>query len=112
MRYVPSLPPAVSPVDTEARKQVGQARAVRRVTEPAVPPIVITHYRRMGEAGAGAQALQPAVERRVLADRRQFCRRLLKAWDKFPLLNSRGGPERRRRNRRQADFRTNVDEQV
>lgn len=111
MRYVPSLPPAVSPVDTEARKQVGQARAVRPVSEPAIPPIVISHYRRTGEAG-GPQPVQPPVERRTLADRRQICRRLVNGRDKFPQLDSRGEKERRRRNRRRADVRTNVDEQV
>lgn len=112
MRYVPSLPLPVSPLDTEGRKQVDPARAVRPVTTPVVPPIVITHYRHTGEADAGARSAPPRLERRSVAERRNLCRRFVRGRDKLPLLNSRAGLERRRNNRRQADFRTNVDEEI
>lgn len=114
MRYVPSFPPPVSPLDTEGVKPVGHARPVRPVTKPATPPIVFTHYRRKGEAGVEEQAaLAPASRRSELElDRRSVCRRIGKERDKLLLLDSRAELERRRRNRRQADFRTNIDEEI
>ena len=111
MRYVPSIPPLVSPADTEGVKLVERARPVRPVSRPIVAPIVITHYRRPAEAGAEGRADEDAEHRRAETDRRIFCRRVDKERDKL-LLDSRADQERRRNNRRQADIRTNVDEEI
>lgn len=108
MRYVPSIPPPASPPDTEGVKPVFHARAVRPVGKPVVAPIVFTHYRRVGEAQTGRA---PAVRRSEM-DRRTVCRRIGKEHGKLLLLDSRALLERRRNNRRQADFRTNVDEEI
>lgn len=110
MRYVPSIPPPVSPADTEGVKLVERARAVRPVSRPVVAPIVITHYRRPAEAGA-EERVEEGVEHRTETDRRSFCRRIGKERDKL-LLDSRADQERRRNNRRQADIRTNIDEEI
>lgn len=71
------------------------------------------HYRSKVEAGTEEQAVGAPVERRSDMDRRKFCRRIGKERDKLLLLDSRAVfEERRRNNRRQADFRTNVDEEI
>ena len=56
--------------------------------------------------------MQAPVQQRSDMDRRSVCRRIGKERDKLLLLDSRGVLERRRNNRRQADFRTNVDEEI
>lgn len=112
MRYVPSFPPPVSPVDTEGVKPVSQARPVRPIVKPAVPPIVFTHYRRREEMGVERRGALEPVQRRSELDRRSFCRRIGKERDRLLLLDSRAELERRRNNRRQADFRTNIDEEI
>lgn len=112
MRYVPSNAPSVSPPDTEGVRQVARVRAVRPVARPMVAPIVATHYRRAGETAIGDRAGEEEVEHRVAAERRGICRRIGKEGDKQVFLDSRAGRERRRNNRRQADIRTNVDEEI
>jgi hypothetical protein len=109
---VPSFPPPVSPTDKEGVKPVGQARPVRPVTKSAIPPIVFAHYRRAAEVGAEERTARAPVEHRSELDRRSVCRRIGKERDKLLLLDSRAELERRRNNRRQADFRTNIDEEI
>ena len=64
------------------------------------------------EAGAEERTDEESVERRAEMERRSFCRRIGKERDKLLLLDSRAELERRRNNRRQADIRTNVDEEI
>ena len=112
MRYVPSFPSPVSPVDTEGVKPVGLSRPVRPVSRPVIPPTVFTHYRRAAEASAEEHAAAAPANRRSDLDRRNVCRRIDKERNKLLLLDSRAVLERRRNNRRQADFRTNIDEEI
>lgn len=112
MRYVPSIPPPVSPFDNEAVKPVAQTSSVRPVTAPSAPPIVFTHYRRLGDVGREVPVVEEVGERRSYSDRRYVCRRIDKERDKFLLLDSRAEWERRRNSRRHADLRTNIDEEI
>ena len=107
MRYVPSFPPPVTPVDTNGVKSIDHARPVRAVTQSVTPPIVFTHYRVVAAMGEEERV----VERRFRIDRRAICRRIDNERDKL-LLDSRAVLERRRNNRRQADVRTNIDEEI
>lgn len=106
MRYVPSFPPPVSPVDTNGVKPVSHARPVRAVTKSLIPPVVFTHYR------AAERSVQAPAERRSRMDRRTVCRRIGKEHDKLLLLDSRAVLERRRNSRRVEDLRTSIDEEI
>ena len=108
MRYVPSFPSPVTPVDTNGVKPIDHARPVRAVTPLVTPPIVFTHYRAAVATGEEEQV----AERRFRLDRRAVCRRIGHERDKLLLLDSRAVLERRRNNRRQADVRTNIDEEI
>jgi len=107
MRYVPSFPPPVTPVETNGVKPIDHARPVRAVTPSVTPPIVFTHYR----AAVATGEEERTVERRARMERRAVCRRIGNERDKL-LLDSRAALERRRNNRRQADVRTNIDEEI
>lgn len=111
VRYVPSIPPPVSAVETDDVKHVFNARSVQPVNAPSVPPMVFMHYRHAMVEGA-EQPAGTSVQRRSETDRRIQCRRTSGKQNKFLLLDSRAEVERRRNNRRQADLRTSIDEEV
>jgi hypothetical protein len=106
MRTVPSLPPPISiPEEGPEVKALGSIRAARRVTEPAKPPRVVNRYSR------GASAEESGGEhQRSGEDRRKLCRRIDK--DASPLMDTRADRDRRHRNRRQEDIKTNVEEKA
>ncbi len=107
MRTVPSLPPPISiPEEGPEVKALGSSRAARRVTEPAKPPRVVNRY-----GGGGANAEESGDEhQRSGEDRRKLCRRIDK--DASPLMDTRADRDRRHRNRRQEDIKTNVEEKA
>lgn len=113
MRNVPSLPPPTTvPEETLGVKPLGGGRAVRRVTEPAAPPRVVTRY---GTAAGRETPPETFEERhdqehRHGEDRRKICRRTDK--NGLAMLDTRAAMDRRRRNRRQGDIKTNVEEEV
>lgn len=113
MRNVPSLPPPTTvPEETPGVKPLGQGRAVRRVTEPSAPPRVVTRYGTSParETPVEAVAEHPIKEQRHGEDRRKICRRTYKKTT-LP-MDTRATLERRHRNRRQEDIKTNVEEEV
>lgn len=111
MRNVPSIPPPVAvPEEAGEVRQIAQARPVKPVSERSISPLVVTHFRPAESEQAMPGESQPSPSRRGEADRRKYCRRL----DQKPerLMDTRTGLERRRRNRRGDDIRTNVEEKA
>lgn len=113
MRNVPSLPPPTTvPEEAPGVKSLGQGRAVRRVTEPSAPPLVVTRHGETAirEVPPEAASEEEHEESRSGEDRRKICRRLDK---KTPaLMDTRAAVDRRHRNRRQGDIKTNVEEKA
>lgn len=104
MRTIPSLPPPITvPEEGPEVKALGASRAARRVTEPAKPPRVVSRYTPQKREDAKE-------EHRSGEDRRKLCRRLDK--NIHPLMDTRADMDRRRRNRREADIKTNVEEEA
>jgi len=105
MRTIPSLPPPIAvPEEGPEVKALGASRAARRVTEPAKPPRVVSRYTPL------PQREESKEEHRSGEDRRKLCRRLDK--NIHPLMDTRADMDRRCRNRREADIKTNVEEEA
>lgn len=109
MRFVPSPPPPVAPVESEEPQPLKAVRPVRRVEPRTRVPQVIQRFRRKEkpvEAAGGAASFR---EKRLGEDRRKWCRRLQRD---NPLLNTRCGEERRKKIRRSGDVATTLDEEA
>ena len=109
MRFVPSVPPVVAPVGEEEPRPVRASRPVRRVEAHMRIPLVIPRFRRKvrpEEVLSGEAVMQ---EKRTVADRRKWCRRLLHG---HPVLDTRDGEERRKRSGRRNDIVTTLDEKA
>lgn len=107
MRFAPSLPPPVEIPDAVEIKELRHAQAVRPVRERLFPAHIAEHYPHQ-ETATEAPTL-PAEEKRSDEERRLFCRRIAPA---EPILETRSSFERRKKNRRQGDTATSVDEEV
>ncbi|HUW49589.1 MAG TPA: hypothetical protein VMV75_01090 [Sulfuricella sp.] len=105
MRFVPSLPPVASPAKEEEPRPVRAARPVQRVEARMRVPLVVQHFRRKVRPDE-----EPVVqEKRTVADRRKWCRRLPHG---HPVLDTRNGEERRKKRGRSSDIATTLDEKV
>lgn len=111
MRNVPSLPPPITiPEEAPGVKPLSSGRAARRVTEPSGPPRVVSHYG-PGPVHERTEKEPPTEEHRSSSgDRRKMCRRIDKKPP--PLMDTRADGDRRHRNRRKEDIKTNVEEEA
>jgi len=107
MRFVPSLPPPAEVPDAVEIKELRHAQAVRPVRERLFPAHIAEHYPH--QETANEPPALPVEEKRSDEERRLFCRRIAPA---EPLLETRSSVERRRKNRRQDDAATSVDEEA
>lgn len=110
MKYVPSLPPPVTGVETglevQALTGVRRARPVRART---LPPLVvqphIRHEASPDAAGEGEKRHDPHFH----GERRTYCRRI----EHLPfLVELRSGKDRRRHHQRADDMTEHVDVEV
>lgn len=107
MRYAPSLPPLAEVPDAVEIRELSHIQAVRPVRERLFPAHIAEHYPHREAATEQPASLEE--EKRSDEERRLFCRRIAPA---EPLLETRSSIERRRKNRRQGDTATSVDEEV
>lgn len=107
MRYAPSLPPLAEVPDAVEIRELRHAQAVRVVRERLFPAHIVEHYPH--REAAIEEVVAPEEEKRSDEERRLFCRRIAPT---EPLTETRSSVGRRRKNRRQGDAATSVDEEV
>lgn len=103
MRYTPSLAPLPEVPDAVEIRELRHAQAVQPVRERLFPERIVEHYPHREAVAEEAQE----EEKRADEERRLLCRRIEPA---EPLLETRSSVERRRKNRRQSDTATSIDE--
>jgi hypothetical protein len=72
-------------------------------------PLLVPYFRRKAGAGEKPAGEAMAQERRSVADRRKWCRRLTHG---HPLLDTRSKEERRKRSGRSSDIAATLDEKI
>lgn len=108
MKYTPSIPPIVEAPDNSALREIQRAQAIRAVRERTFPAQKTRHYMPL-ESNSEQPFKSENGEQRLGQEQRDYCRRITPA---DPLLETRSGVERRKRNRRSDDITTSVDEEA
>lgn len=112
MRYVPSItPPLPASADEVEVRPVRYARPPQPVGERSIPPLL---FQLRPPSTSAAPVIRgespPTGERRLGAERRKFCRRIdFKGVD---LYDTRATEERRRKNRRDGDLKTIIEDKA
>lgn len=108
MKYTPSIPPIAEAPDNSALREIQRTQAIRAVRERTFPAQKTVHYM-LPESNSEQPLKSENGEQRLGQEQRDHCRRITPA---DPLLETRSGVERRKRNRRRDDITTSVDEEA
>ena len=110
MKYVPSLPPPVTGVETGLEvKAVAAAKRVKPVQARTLPPLAVQPHARHEALSEGTVKEEKRHDPHFPGGRRTYCRRV---GQQSLLIELRSAVERRRNNQRADDITEHVDVKV